>query len=244
MKLEMELRPKDITLLKILACVLAAFLMIRFLIFPGVEKHMDLSEQKEEISAQQQDMEALISRKDSLDGIIANQQSALRSAQEGYYDLLENREVDTLITGIILNHRLFPVYLSISESSDGVPAPYVLAAQTVSDATASDTTDTDSSSADNSTDTSDSSDTENSSEEAAASQVVTSYVHSTSVDVTIQGSETQIRAFLDDIANNYPGIQVSSFDMQEDRYVNDSLQTVSEITCSCTLTVYTCGENE
>ena len=42
MKLEMDLKPKDIVLLKVLGCVLIAFVMIRFLIFPGIEKHMDL----------------------------------------------------------------------------------------------------------------------------------------------------------------------------------------------------------
>ena len=111
MKLEMDLKPKDIVLLKVLGCVLIAFVMIRFLIFPGIEKHMDLVDQRDEVVAEQEDMQALIDRKDTFDAIIANQQSSLKSAQEGYYDLLENREVDELITGIVLNHNLFPVYL-------------------------------------------------------------------------------------------------------------------------------------
>ena len=109
MKLEMDLKPKDIVLLKVLGCVLIAFVMIRFLIFPGIEKYMDLVDQRDEVVAEQEDMQALIDRKDVFDAIIANQQSSLKSAQEGYYDLLENREVDELITGIVLNHNLFPV---------------------------------------------------------------------------------------------------------------------------------------
>lgn len=107
MKLEMDLKPKDIVLLKVLGCVLIAFVMIRFLIFPGIEKHMDLVDQRDEVVAEQEDMQALIDRMDTFDAIIANQQSSLKSAQEGYYDLLENREVDELITGIVLNHNLF-----------------------------------------------------------------------------------------------------------------------------------------
>lgn len=87
MKLEMDLKPKDIVLLKVLGCVLIAFVMIRFLIFPGIEKHMDLVDQRDEVVAEQEDMQALIDRKDTFDAIIANQQSSLKSAQEGYYDL-------------------------------------------------------------------------------------------------------------------------------------------------------------
>ena len=49
MKLEMDLKPKDIVLLKVLGCVLIAFVMIRFLIFPGIEKHMDLVDQRDEV---------------------------------------------------------------------------------------------------------------------------------------------------------------------------------------------------
>ena len=57
MKLEMELKPKDIALLKLLGCVLIAFFMIRFLIFPAVEKHMDLTEQRDNVVAQQEEMQ-------------------------------------------------------------------------------------------------------------------------------------------------------------------------------------------
>ena len=154
MKLEMDLRPKDIFLLKLLGCVLIAFVMIRFLIFPGIEKHMDLADQKAEVAAEQEDMQALIDRKDAFDAIIANQQASLKEAQDGYYGILENREVDELITGIILNHNLFPVYLNITDTTSGVPGAYLYAPQAAQN---SDTTDADTSAddaADTSTDTS------------------------------------------------------------------------------------------
>ena len=70
MKLEMDLKPKDIVLLKVLGCVLIAFVMIRFLIFPGIEKHMDLVDQRDEVVAEQEDMQALIDRMDTFDAII------------------------------------------------------------------------------------------------------------------------------------------------------------------------------
>lgn len=247
MKLEMDLKPKDIVLLKVLGCVLIAFVMIRFLIFPGIEKHMDLVDQRDEVVAEQEDMQALIDRKDTFDAIIANQQSSLKSAQEGYYDLLENREVDELITGIVLNHNLFPVYLNITDTTAGVPEAYLYAPQ----AAASNTSTADSS-ADTSTDATqdsaaaDSTDSSDSKESATESSAAVSapYVNTTSVDVTIRGSESEIKGFLDDIARNYPGIQVRTFNMQENDYVNTTMQTVSEMSCSCTLAVYVCGEQQ
>ena len=247
MKLEMDLKPKDIVLLKVLGCVLIAFVMIRFLIFPGIEKHMDLVDQRDEVVAEQEDMQALIDRKDTFDAIIANQQSSLKSAQEGYYDLLENREVDELITGIVLNHNLFPVYLNITDTTAGVPEAYLYAPQAATGSTS--TTDsvadtsTDATQDSAAADSTDSSDSEDSATESSAA-VSAPYVNTTSVDVTIRGSEAEIKAFLDDIARNYPGIQVRTFNMQENDYVNTTMQTVSEMSCSCTLAVYVCGEQQ
>jgi hypothetical protein len=247
MKLEMDLKPKDIVLLKVLVCVLIAFVMIRFLIFPGIEKHMDLVDQRDEVVAEQEDMQALIDRKDTFDAIIANQQSSLKSAQEGYYDLLENREVDELITGIVLNHNLFPVYLNITDTTAGVPEAYLYAPQAATGSTS--TTDsvvdtsTDATQDSAAADSTDSSDSEDSAAESRIA-VPIPYVNTTSVDVTIRGSESEIKGFLDDIARNYPGIQVRTFNMQENDYVNTTMQTVSEMSCSCTLAVYVCGEQQ
>lgn len=247
MKLEMDLKPKDIVLLKVLGCVLIAFVMIRFLIFPGIEKHMDLVDQRDEVMAEQEDMQALIDRKDAFDAIIANQQSSLKSAQEGYYDLLENREVDKLITGIVLNHNLFPVYLNITDTTTGVPEAYLYAPQAAAGSTSTADSSTDTSS--NATeDTAADDGTDSSTSEDAATEslgaVSVPYVNTTSVDVTIRGSEAEIKAFLDDIARDYPGIQVITFNMQENDYVNTTMQTVSEMSCSCTLAVYNCGEQQ
>lgn len=247
MELEMDLKPKDIVLLKVLGCVLIAFVMIRFLIFPGIEKHMDLVDQRDEVVAEQEDMQALIDRMDTFDAIIANQQSSLKSAQEGYYDLLENREVDELITGIVLNHNLFPVYLNITDTTAGVPEAYLYATQAAtgntSTADSSADTSTDATQDSAAADSTDSSDSKDSATESSAA-VSAPYVNTTSVDVTIRGSEAEIKAFLDDIARNYPGIQVRTFNMQENDYVNTTMQTVSEMSCSCTLAVYVCGEQQ
>ena len=141
----------------------------------------------------------------------------LAESGKGFYELLENQEVDELVTGLALKQGLKPVYLKIENTTPGIPAAY----QTV-------------------VKSKDSDDTTKAGSHSGSS--VLKYVNTTTVSITLQGSEQQIRAMLDDIARNYPGVQVRSFHMEESTYVDDSLQQVSQNNCECTMAVYTCGQ--
>ena len=218
MKIDMELKPGDVVLLKVLACVLILFFMARFLIFPGMEKHQDLVTKKDDLTIEKQEMQYTISSKASTEKEIATQKENLEKAQEGFYDLMENREVDSLITGLALKHDLFPVYLNIEDPVAGVPAAYQLS------------------------EASDDSSEDSSTEESQSTLPYVQYVNTTTVTITLQGQEAQIWELLDDIAKNYPGIQVRSFDMQSGIYVDSSLQKTEQMNCNCVLAVYTCGE--
>ena len=213
MKIDMELKPGDVVLLKVLACVLILFFMARFLIFPGMEKHQDLVAKKDDLTIEKQEMQYTISSKASTEKKIVTQKENLKKAQEGFYDLMENREVDSLITGLALKHDLFPVYLNIEDPVAGVPAAYQLSEAS-----------------------------DDSSEDSSSTLPYVQYVNTTTVTITLQGQEAQIRELLDDIAKNYPGIQVRSFDMQSGIYVDSSLQKTEQMNCNCVLAVYTCGE--
>ena len=83
---------------------------------------------------------------------------------------------------------------------------------------------------------------DSSAEESQSTLPYVQYVNTTTVTITLQGQEAQIRELLDDIAKNYPGIQVRSFDMQSGTYVDSSLQKTEQMNCNCVLAVYTCGE--
>ena len=218
MKIDMELKPGDVVLLKVLACVLILFFMARFLIFPGMEKHQDLVAKKDDLTIEKQEMQYTISGKASTEKKIATQKENLKKAQEGFYDLMENREVDSLITGLALKHDLFPVYLNIEDPVAGVPAAYQLSEAL------------------------DDSSEDSLAEESQSTLPYVQYVNTTTVTITLQGQEAQIRELLDDIAKNYPGIQVRSFDMQSGTYVDSSLQKAEQMNCNCVLAVYTCGE--
>ena len=113
MKLETELKPGDIVLLKVLACILILFFTLRFLVFPGLEKNQDLKNEKEQVEQTKQEMQDTIKQKSIVEKKIVKQKAELVNASQGFYDLLENQQVDELVTGIALKHNLKPVYLKI-----------------------------------------------------------------------------------------------------------------------------------
>lgn len=137
------------------------------------------------------------------------------------------------MTGIALKHNLKPVYLKIEGTESGVPAAYQTVTQT--DESGAQT-------AKSAQEELDENNQESSSDTDYEPEVVLQYVNTTTVSMTLQGNESQIREMLDDIAKNYPGVQVRSFDMNENTYVDSSLQQISQNNCECVLAVYTCGQ--
>lgn len=244
MKLDTELKPGDIVLLKGLGCVLIVVLFMQLLIFPGLNKHEDLSASLEAKTAQKQEMEDTIANMPAVEETIAKQEETLKAAQDQYYGLMENQEIDELVTGVALNHSLFPVSLSIAETRDAVPDAYFLseraAAADDADAQESSSLDTATAELDGTEDNADSGDSGDSAD--TVTPVYAQYVHITDVSLTVRGSEDMIRSFLNDIAVDYPGLQVRSFTMQEGTYLNENLDSVDTTTCSCVIAVYTCGD--
>lgn len=207
MKLELELKPSDVILLKLLACVLIIFFAFRFFVFPGIEKHQNLTSQKDTLTYQKEEMQQTISSKAATEQLIEKQKENLAESAEGFYEVMENQQLDELITGLALQHNLFPVSLNISQPVAGVPGAYQ------SGTTSSDSANTESNS-------------------------FVQYLSTVTVSVTLQGTETQICELIDDVAKNYPGIQIRSLDMQKATYVNANLQAVEQMNCSCEFAVY------
>lgn len=235
MKLELELKPSDIILLKLLACVLIIFFSFRFFIFPGIEKHQDLISQKDTLTYQKEEMQQTISSKAATEQLIEQQKDNLSESAEGFYEVMENQQLDELITGLALQHNLFPVSLNISQAVAGVPGAYQ------SGTTSSNSTNTESlENTDNieNTENSESSESSDFSDLTANSNNYVPYLSTVTVSVTLQGTEEQIRELIDDVAKNYPGIQIRTMDMQKATYVNASLQTVEQMNCNCDFAVY------
>lgn len=200
--MKLEVTEKDIQLLKIVISALLVFLMLRFVIMPALDTYQANEFTFEETNTAAEEMQTAIDRAEVLEKSIAQKAEELSASSKDYYEYMENREIDQLITGIVLNNKLFPVSLSITTGTPKMVAPYHTS---VSD---------------------------------EATEAVESYIYIGEVDLVLEGTKAEAWRFLDDIANNYPALQVRSFDMDEKTYMNESLQTVSQLQISCKIAVY------
>ncbi len=227
MELKLDLKPGDVRLLKLLTSVLIIVAALNFLILPGLNHHADLVEQREEEQLKKEEMEDAIAAVPVLKEKIETQKQQLQDLSKDYYALMENREVDTLVTGLVLDHGMFPVSLSIGETTPGIPVPY----GNVQEQTAA--------SADMTDDTS----LDDTSEEDTSSDVVPAvsevqYMNITEATVVLRGTEIQLRTFLNDIAKNEPAVQVRSMSITEATYLDADLQQVQQLNISCVLAIY------
>lgn len=71
-----------------------------------------------------------------------------------------------------------------------------------------------------------------------ASEAVENYIYIGEADLVLEGTKAEAWKFLDDISNNYPALQVCSFDMEEKTYVSESLQTVNQLQVTCKVAIY------
>jgi len=200
--MKLEVTEKDIQLLKIVISALMVFLMLRFVIMPALDTYQANEFTLEETNMAADEMQSAIERAEVLEKSIVEKAEELKVSSIDYYEYMENREIDRLITGIALDNKIFPVSLAITEGVPKMVAPYHTAAT----------------------------------EEASESEE--SYIYIGEADVVLEGTKNQAWNFLDDIANNYPALQVRSFDMSEDTYMNESLQTVSKFQINCKIAVY------
>lgn len=126
--MKLELTEHDILLLKLAGSALIAFLMIRFLVMPGAERLQENRIQNETLEETITGMKAAIERIPTLEKTIEVRREALAEASASYYSLMENRQVDELLTGIALKHGLFPVSLNIEGAAPAILQPYLYAA--------------------------------------------------------------------------------------------------------------------
>lgn len=123
--MKLELTEKDVFLLKLAISILIVFMMIRFLIMPQIDRIQEGQIQKEELLLSKEEMEESIASIPSLKQSIETRQGELAKASEDYYDAMENRQVDEVLTGLAVEMGLFPVSQTISQAEPGIPSPYL-----------------------------------------------------------------------------------------------------------------------
>lgn len=123
--MKLELTEHDIVLLKLAVSALIAFLMIRFLLMPGIGSFQENTIQYGTLEEKAAEIESAIESIPILEQSIEVKEAALEEASAAYYPRMENRQVDELLTGIALKHGLFPVSLNIEGAAPSLPEPYL-----------------------------------------------------------------------------------------------------------------------
>lgn len=118
--MNLTLTERDKKLLGLTACLAILAVFGVHLIRPALAEHEALGSEYEAALQKQQEYQAQIDARAALDDSIAQNEAALKTADEPYYpDDLETRQMDDIITGIALKNGLFPQSLTLTEAVPG-----------------------------------------------------------------------------------------------------------------------------
>lgn len=253
----MKLTDKDILLVKLAVSILIVFFMVRFLIMPGIGRYQESRIEGKELENRVEEMQAAVDSIPVLEQTIAERRKDLDNVSEVYYERLENRQIDELLTGIAINAGLFPVSLSIGEAQPMIPAPYIygtLLEETEENAKEVSSQAADGSEQDLEREMDISEDTDSGDGEDAASEdgagtdaeiveeggFATSggYVLTALCNMTLQGNVDQVYQFIENIERNYPALQVRSMHMSGRTYLDGDWNVIEQPEVSFELAVY------
>lgn len=237
--MKVEIKSRDRKLLVIACSALVLVLMIRLAILPAVDAYEAGKIEYEEKSAHTEEMQRLIDSRPANEKRISDGMARLDELSDTCYELMENRQIDELVTGVALAHDLFPSHLSISEQMSGIAGPYlysgVAAVSTTETKNENEDADAEEMS-DEMPDTSSDGEENESSEEAGVQSA--SSVRRVETSLAVSGTESNMKAFLDDIEENYPAVHIKSFEISENIYMDTELRPVSEVQMNIVLEIY------
>lgn len=201
-------------------CGIAVFLFffIRFLFVPALDSMQHAEESLQTAEEARSEMELTIVQSPAAALQVQQSEEALRSAAAAFYPALKSDALDALITGIELNHHLTPLSLTISAP---VPVPGgggVADAFHWNDILAPMQPPVWDSAAD------------------------AEYLCSAAVSFRAQGSRADFAALLDDLAANYPAIELRRFAISDSTTMNQDGETAATSTFDCVVNVYLCDK--
>lgn len=189
--MKLEITQRDKKLLKILAVVVLLFGYIYFFFMPMKENLQRLRANVEIAEAKQQAMEEKIANLPIDEKEVALEKQQIKTAAINLYDLMDNSQIDKLVTNMILKHGLSVRSLDIEvEPTYKEPKAYH---PKDSDQTSSGDTTTD--------------ETENQKEYSIAV---------TRVKASVDGKRTEFIMLLNEIFNNCPAIKIVDFQTTSD----------------------------
>lgn len=248
----MEIAPmtkRDKILLYVVLMLAFVVLFVRFLLIPGIENHQQADADLREAQDAQTSMQDAIMMAGSYAAEKNNNWGELQTANASYYSLLSSDELDTLVTSLELNHNLQPdsltigepvtqslTYYTASENTGQSAAPSAAAAVLAGDDD-SITADTVSTTAQGN---------------AILQQILASdlipdydqpgYYRSVAISFRCTGNDSDFLSMLDDMAANYPSVQLVSFSIDTRSYADTDGSAVTATAFNVSLNVILCDK--
>ena len=248
----MEIAPmtkRDKILLYVVLMLAFVVLFVRFLLIPGIENHQQADADLREAQDAQTSMQDAIMMAGSYAAEKNNNWGELQTANASYYSLLSSDELDTLVTSLELNHNLQPdsltigepvtqslTYYTASENAGQSAAPSAAASVLVGD--------DDSITADTAGTTAQGN--------AILQRILASdlipdydqpgYYRSVAISFRCTGNDSDFLSMLDDMAANYPSVQLVSFSIDTRSYADTDGSAVTATAFNVSLNVILCDK--
>lgn len=244
--MNLTLTERDKKLLGLTACLAILAVFGVHLIRPALAEHEALGGEYEAALRKQQEYQAQIDARASLDDSIAQNEAALKTAGEPYYPAgLETRQMDDIITGLALKNGLFPQSLTLTEAVPGAVRAYLAVQEQAEDGSAAPAED-----ADQTGEAPDAPQTDGSASpaegadqtgEAADAPQTGGGVYIGTATLSAQGDVSCWLHFLDEVERSCKGLRVTNFSISDYDYVENNTQAVSTSLITGTLEIYLCG---
>ncbi len=250
----MEIAPmtkRDKILLYVVLMLAFVVLFVRFLLIPGIENHQQADADLREAQDAQTSMQDAIMMAGSYAAEKNNNWGELQTANASYYSLLSSDELDTLVTSLELNHNLQPDSLTIGE-----PVTQSLTYYTASENAGQSAAPSDAASVFANADSDDSitADTVSTTAQGNAilQQILASdlipdydqpgYYRSVAISFRCTGNDSDFLSMLDDMAANYPSVQLVSFSIDTRSYADTDGSAVTATAFNVSLNVILCDK--
>ena len=248
----MEIAPmtkRDKILLYVVLMLAFVVLFVRFLLIPGIENHQQADADLREAQDAQTSMQDAIMMAGSYAAEKNNNWGELQTANASYYSLLSSDELDTLVTSLELNHNLQPDSLTIGE-----PVTQSLTYYTASENAGQSAAPSDAASVVAGDDDSITADTVSTTAQGNAilQQILASdlipdydqpgYYRSVAISFRCTGNDSDFLSMLDDMAANYPSVQLVSFSIDTRSYADTDGSAVTATAFNVSLNVILCDK--
>lgn len=248
----MEIAPmtkRDKILLYVVLMLAFVVLFVRFLLIPGLENHQQADADLREAQDAQTSMQDAIMLAGTYAAEKNNNWGELQTANASYYSLLSSDELDTLVTSLELNHNLQPDSLTIGE-----PVTQSLTYYTASENAGQSAAPSAAASALAGDDDSITADTAGTTAQGNAilQQILASdlipdydqpgYYRSVAINFRCTGEDSDFLSMLDDMAANYPSVQLVSFSIDTRSFADTDGSAVTATAFNVSLNVILCDK--